>query len=175
MSDTLDPYIGATDEEVAEIEALASSRTVLHWATLLRLIHRMRNAEASADYAWQRADTYDKRAQSFEPDLMKAHAENDRLREALTEAREDSEKYAREWSVEHTRALTAEAERDRLRAERDELHRTIIGGEPDPRIPADNYLEMVRTLRAVNERLRLSTASPEDQIGQSVSWSAREP
>jgi hypothetical protein len=84
MSDLkLDPYIGATDEEVAEIEALASSHTVLHWAALLRLIHRMRNAEASADYAWQRADVYDKRAQSFEPDLMKALDDNKRLRGTL--------------------------------------------------------------------------------------------
>jgi hypothetical protein len=35
----------ATDEEVDEIERLASSHTILHWPTLLRLINRLRRAE----------------------------------------------------------------------------------------------------------------------------------
>lgn len=37
----------ASDDEVAEIERLASSNSVLHWAALLRLIARMRRAEAA--------------------------------------------------------------------------------------------------------------------------------
>ena len=49
---------------------------------------------------------------SFE---LGAAMERDQLRQELTAARDDSEKYAREWSAEHTRALVAETERDRLR------------------------------------------------------------
>jgi hypothetical protein len=53
---SLSAAMGATDEEVAEIEALASARSVLHWPGILRIIQRMRNAEASADHAWQRVE-----------------------------------------------------------------------------------------------------------------------
>jgi hypothetical protein len=36
-----------TDDEVSEIELLASKRSVLHWPALLKLIERMRKAEAA--------------------------------------------------------------------------------------------------------------------------------
>ena len=53
---SLSTAMGATDKEVAEIEALASERSVLHWAGIIRIIQRMRNAEASADEGWKRAE-----------------------------------------------------------------------------------------------------------------------
>lgn len=39
------PEFQATDEEVAEIDALAKSRSVLHWPALIRTINRMKAAE----------------------------------------------------------------------------------------------------------------------------------
>jgi len=64
--------MGATDEEVAEIEALASDHSVLHWPGILRIIQRMRNAEASADHAWQRVEAGDRRYESLERDYLAA-------------------------------------------------------------------------------------------------------
>jgi hypothetical protein len=60
MSDmSTDTTTPATDRELVQIEGKARATTVMHWPELVRMINRLRQAEA----------------------------ENDRLREALTSAR----------------------------------------------------------------------------------------
>jgi hypothetical protein len=39
----------ATDDELEQIEKMARSRGVMHWAGLVRIINRLRRAEASRD------------------------------------------------------------------------------------------------------------------------------
>lgn len=110
--------MGATDEEVAEIESLAQSSSVLHWAGILRIIQRMRNAEASADHAWQRVEAGDKRAQSFEADMIEWQGHHDRA---------DQRAFRYSQEVEELRATISalEAEIKRLREANAELREVI--------------------------------------------------
>lgn len=118
--------MGATDEEVAEIESLAQSSSVLHWAGILRIIQRMRNAEASADHAWQRVEAGDKRAQSFEADMIEWQGHHDRA---------DQRAFRYSQEVEELRATISalEAENKRLREALEPFAREASEDDGSPR------------------------------------------
>jgi gamma-glutamyl:cysteine ligase YbdK (ATP-grasp superfamily) len=78
MSDmSTDTTTPATDRELVQIEGKARATTVMHWPELVRVINRLRQAEAENDRLRNAED-------AIAPYINELKAENDRLREALT-------------------------------------------------------------------------------------------
>ena len=70
-------------------------------------------------------------------------------------------------TVERDQLLAMLDKYEDIEAERDRLREALVSINTDMRTPP--------WIRRIASDALASTASPEDQIGQSVSWSAREP
>jgi hypothetical protein len=81
MNDTsTDTETIATDRELVEIETKARATKVMHWPELVRLINRLRKAEAEIERLWAQWEHFQKLTSEHRDEL---EAEIERLRKPL--------------------------------------------------------------------------------------------
>jgi L-lactate utilization protein LutC len=93
MSDmSTDTTTPATDRELVQIEGKARATTVMHWPELVRMINRLRQAEAERDRLRELTEARDREDAGWVAEFEQVQAERDRLREALKKATDKLER-----------------------------------------------------------------------------------